>query len=97
MNNNYFVYILTNKSNSVIYTGVTNDIYRRIYEHTDAILNSFTKKYNVNKLIFVEIYPSPIEAIAREKYIKGKTRNWKDSLINSQNPKWRDLTKLYKN
>lgn len=91
--NKYYVYILTNKSNRVLYTGVTNNIDRRIYEHKNSTKESFTKKYNVNKLVFIEEFNSIYEAIKSEKIIKGWIRVKKITLIESINPTWKDLLK----
>lgn len=86
----YYVYILTNKSYS-LYIGVSNNIARRIYEHKHKMIDGFTKKYNINKLIYVEEYNSPIEAIEREKQIKKWTRKKKINLIKQQNPGFEEL------
>jgi putative endonuclease len=88
----YFVYIATNKS-FTLYTGVTNDISRRVQEHQEKQVNSFTKKYNINKLIYCETFDNPYEAIQREKQIKGWTRKKKIDLIKSINPEFKDLSK----
>lgn len=88
----YVVYILTNKYNKVLYVGVTNDFAKRMYEHKNRLLDGFTKKYNVNKLVYFEIIESMNEAIAREKQIKGWLRIKKVDLINSKNPEWKDLS-----
>ncbi|RMD61572.1 GIY-YIG nuclease family protein [Candidatus Parcubacteria bacterium] len=87
----YFVYIMTNTHNTVLYTGVTNDIHRRILEHRSGKGSQFAKKYQVWKLVYVEIFETPYEAIAREKQIKGGSRGKKIELITSLNPEWRDL------
>ena len=87
-----YVYILTDKFNRTIYTGVTNDLIRRVYEHkTHAMPESFTAKYDVTKLVYYEYTESKLGAIEREKQIKGWNRNRKIKLINSYNPAWRDL------
>jgi len=91
---NYYVYIMTNKNNSVLYTGVTNDIIRRIYEHKEN-LHSFTAKYNVTKLVYLEYFGDINDAIAREKQIKGKTRNKKIAMIESKNKGWGDLAEKW--
>ena len=91
MNKNYFVYILTNKYNRVLYTGVTNDLIRRIYEHKQKLVDGFTKKYNVDKLVYYEVFNDIKSAIAREKQIKGITRNKKIGLINTINDAWKDF------
>ena len=84
----YYVYIITNKENKVLYTGVTNNLERRIYEHKNKIIKGFTSKYNVNKLVYFEETKDINEAIAREKEIKGWRRNKKVALIERVNPAW---------
>ncbi len=71
MNRQYYIYIITNKTNRVLYTGVTNDLKRRVYEHKNKLVEGFTKKYNVRKLVYYEICDDIEGAIAREKQIKG--------------------------
>ncbi len=88
----YYVYILTNWNNKVLYTGVTNNLERRLYEHKNGTLKGFTKKYNVKKLVYFDYTTDVSEAIKREKQIKGWTRAKKNALINSINPEWRDLS-----
>jgi len=84
---------MTNKYNNVLYVGVTSDLVSRIYQHqTKEFKNSFTDKYNCNKLVYFEYYSSIEEAIAREKNIKNWKRAWKDELINKENPDWLDLS-----
>ena len=88
----YFVYILTNRNNRVLYTGVTNDLVRRMYEHKHHLdRNSFTAQYNVEKLVYYEETPSSLSAIQREKQIKSWSRSKKNKLIESKNPNWQDL------
>ena len=87
----YYVYILTNKTNNVLYTGVTNDIDRRILEHRSLQNHGFTAQYNVHKLVYYEEFNDIEEAIAREKQIKGGSRQKKIDLINELNPKWEEL------
>jgi putative endonuclease len=91
MGDQYYVYILTNKRNTVLYTGVTNDLKRQVYEHREKLVSGFTKKYNVYKLVFYEATESIEAAIQREKQIKGGSRQKKIDLINGMNPGWRDL------
>lgn len=91
----YYVYIVTNWSNKVIYTGVTNNLERRIYEHKNKLVPGFTQKYNVNKLVYFEHTSDVKAAIAREKQIKGWTRQKKVDLIESMNPEWVDLTEKW--
>lgn len=90
--NNYYIYILTNKSNRVLYTGVTNNLERRLWEHKSRIIPGFTKKYNLTKLVYYESCFDIKAAIAREKQIKGWLRKKKDILINGMNPDWADLS-----
>jgi putative endonuclease len=91
MDKQYFIYIMINKNHSVLYTGVTNDLKRRGYEHKNKLAEGFTKKYNVNKLVFYEIYNDINEAITREKQIKGYSRARKIKLIEEMNNQWNDL------
>jgi putative endonuclease len=87
------VYILTNKNKTTLYTGVTSDLTSRLIEHRDKVFpNSFTAKYNLTILVYMEHFSSIEEAILREKAIKGKTRINKEKLINSVNPNWDDLS-----
>jgi putative endonuclease len=87
----YCVYIMTNAHHTVLYTGVTNDLARRVYEHKNGSGGIFTKKYNVQKLVYYEIGNDAYATIAREKQIKGGSRQKKMDLINSLNPEWEDL------
>jgi len=87
----YYVYILTNNSKT-LYTGVTNNLPRRIYEHKNKLVEGFTKKYNLTKLVYYEISEDVRSAIAREKQIKGWLRSKKINLIESTNPEWKDLS-----
>ena len=89
---NFWVYIATNRSNTVLYTGVTNDIARRMYEHKNKLIPGFTSKYNVNKLVYHESFPTSLEAISAEKKIKGWLRSKKIGLIHSVNPRFKDLS-----
>ncbi len=89
--NNYYVYILASKRNGTLYTGVTNDLSRRIYEHKNGLIDSFTKKYNVKTLVYYESTNDITSAIAREKCIKKWNREWKIKLIESENPEWEKL------
>lgn len=90
-NRYYFVYILTNKNNRVLYTGVTNDLKRRVYEHKEKLIDGFTKKYNVSKLVCYEVTEDIYSALGREKQIKAGSRKKKIELIISMNKEWRDL------
>ena len=91
MSKQYCVYIMTNKNNRVLYTGITNDLKRRVYEHKEKLINGFTKKYNVSKLVYYEMFEDPENAIMREKKIKAGSRQKKIDLIHSTNKEWRDL------
>ncbi|GLI53774.1 GIY-YIG nuclease family protein [Thermodesulfovibrio yellowstonii] len=91
MSKQYYVYIMTNKYNTVLYTGVTNDLARRVYEHKNKLIEGFTAKYNITKLVYYEIAQDIKEAITREKQIKGWNRDKKKALIEGLNPQWRDL------
>lgn len=88
----YFIYILTNKNNSVLYTGVTNNLERRIYEHKNGKGSIFTKKYNCSKLVYYEEFQWIQDAIAREKQIKAGSRQKKLELIKTINNDWVDLS-----
>jgi len=90
-NRQYWVYILTNLHNSVLYIGVTNNLQRRIFEHKAGIGSIFTKKYKVHKLVYFETTNNIHFALRREKQLKAGSRDRKSSLINSVNPEWRDL------
>lgn len=87
----YYVYIVTNKTNTVLYVGVTNNLVKRIYEHRSKLANGFTAKYNVTKLVYFEIHNDITEAIKREKQIKAGSRNKKIELITKVNSEWNDL------
>ena len=82
---------MTNKYNNVLYTGMTNDLKRRIYEHKEKLVNGFTKKYNITKLIYYEVFRDPENAILREKQIKVGSRQKKIDLVNSINRNWLNL------
>jgi putative endonuclease len=88
----YYVYILTNKTNKVFYIGVTNNLIRRMYEHKNKLLNGFTKKYNLMKLIHFESTNDIQSALEREKQLKNWHRDWKINMINKRNPDWKDLS-----
>ena len=92
LTNNYYVYLLTNWNNSVMYVGVTNDLNRRIYEHKKKLTEGFSKKYNLNKLVYFEETSDINFAIAREKEIKKWRREKKNILVNRINPNWKDLS-----
>ncbi|MBK6912370.1 MAG: GIY-YIG nuclease family protein [Ignavibacteriales bacterium] len=88
---NYCIYILTNKNNTVLYVGVTNNLTRRIWEHKSKLIEGFTKKYNIDKLVYFESFDNPRDAIKREKQLKAGSRKKKIDLINKINPEWKDL------
>ena len=88
---NYYVYILSSKRNGTLYTGVTSDIIKRVYEHKQNVVEGFTNKYNIHMLVWYEIHDSSESAINREKQIKKWKRAWKLKLIEKDNPKWVDL------
>ncbi len=87
----YYVYILTTTKNTDLYTGITNDLIRRVYEHKNDLLEGFTKRYQVHKLVYYDSVEDILSAIAREKQIKSWVRKKKIELINACNPDWRDL------
>jgi putative endonuclease len=87
----YYVYIMTNKWNTVLYTGVTNDLKKRVYEHKAKLVEGFTDRYNVDKLVFYDLSRDLESAILREKQIKGGSRSKKIALVSSMNPGWKDL------
>lgn len=87
----YYVYILASKRNGTLYTGVTNDLIRRVRQHKDKMIDGFTKKYGVDKLVYFESTDDVTVAIRREKQIKKWYRKWKIELIESSNPEWKDL------
>ena len=92
----YWVYILSNKSNSVLYIGITNDLYRRYLEHKNGVVKGFTQKYRCHSLLYYEYFTDVEEAIAREKELKGWSREKKEVLIKSVNPYFLDLAKELK-
>jgi len=88
--------MLTNWNNKVLYTGITNNLERRLYEHKNKLVEGFTTKYNVNKLVYYDYTSDVSSAIAREKEIKGWTRQKKNDLIESVNPEWEDLSEGFR-
>ncbi|HNS32313.1 MAG TPA: GIY-YIG nuclease family protein [bacterium] len=92
MEHEYYVYIMTNKNNSVFYIGVTNNIAHRVFQHKNGLVEGFTKKYNLKKLVYCESTGDVIAAISREKQLKNWHRKWKIRLIESSNPEWHDLS-----
>jgi len=95
-NHNYYVYILTNKTNTTLYTGVTNNLAIRTHQHKKKVVKGFTSQYNINKLVYYECYNNINDAIAREKQIKAGSRKKKIELIEGMNPEWRDLSDDWK-
>ena len=87
----YYVYILASRKNGTLYTGVTNDLVRRVYQHKNDLADGFTKQYRVHTLVWFDLTSSVEVAIHREKQIKNWKREWKVELIEKQNPEWRDL------
>jgi putative endonuclease len=92
MPNQYFTYIMTNQHNSVLYTGITHDLAGRVWQHKEGKIEGFTKRYNIDKLVYYESYADVKEAILREKQIKGWLRAKKISLIEEDNESWEDLS-----
>jgi len=92
----FFVYIITNKHHTVLYTGVTNNLQRRLYEHQNGLTPGFASKYRCNKLVYWEVGGSAESAIAREKQIKAGSRKKKLDLIDGKNPHWLDLSEEWK-
>lgn len=86
-----YVYIMCNKNNTVLYIGVTHNLVKRIFEHKEKVVKSFSQKYQLNKLVYYEIFTDPICAITREKQLKNWHRKWKVNLIETTNPSWKDL------
>ena len=88
----FYMYFMRTKKNTAFYTGMTNDLERRVKEHKGKLNSGFTQRYNCNKLVYFEKYYSALEAINREKQIKSGSRKKKDELLNSINPEWNDLS-----
>ena len=87
----YFVYIPASGKNGTLYTGVTNDVLRRVSEHREEVIKGFTSRYGVKRLVWYEVHTTVRAAIQREKNIKHWSRAWKIALIEAENPKWHDL------
>ena len=87
----YYVYILTNKKNGTLYIGMTNDLERRIFEHKQKLIDGFSKKYSLDRLVYFESFQYVNDAIKREKQLKNWNRRWKIDLIEVENPDWNDL------
>lgn len=87
----YYIYLMTNKMNTALYIGVTNNLIKRVYEHKNKLADGFTSKYNITKLVYYETFEDIQTAIAREKQLKGGSRKKKIALIEEINPNWNDL------
>ena len=90
----FYVYMMTNQSRVVLYTGITNSLMRRVWQHQSREIGGFTKSYKVNRLVYYECFDDPRDAIAREKEIKGWRREKKNALVETKNPKWADLSPM---
>jgi len=88
MNRPYYIYIMTSEQDTVLYTGVTNNLIKRVYEHKEKLVKGFTKRYNITKLVYYEVFEDIEAAILREKQIKGGSRQKKIELVNSVNKEW---------
>ena len=86
-----YVYIITNEKNGTLYIGVTNNLVRRVYEHKNKLLDGFSSKYDLNRLVYFEVFDDEENVIKREKQLKRYNRNWKKDLIEKSNPEWNDL------
>ena len=86
-----YVYVMSNKTNTTLYIGVTSDLIKRVWQHKNHITKGFTSKYNVNKLVYFEVFQDELSAIKREKVLKNWHRKWKEELIQEKNPEWSDL------
>ena len=91
MDKNYYVYILASKRNGTLYVGITSDLIKRIWQHKEKLVEGFTKKYKVDRLVYFEEFKDPENAIKREKRLKKYKREWKINLIEKDNPRWADL------
>ena len=91
MDKQYYVYILASRKNGKLYIGITSDLIKRVWEHKDKKVESFTSKYEVDRLVYYEIFADPENAIKREKRLKEYKRQWKIELIEKDNPEWKDL------
>jgi putative endonuclease len=90
----FYVYMMTNRSRVVLYTGITNSLVRRVWQHQNSEIEGFTKTYKVNRLVYYERFNEPCDVIAREKEIKGWRREKKNALVEKVNPKWADLSPM---
>ena len=91
-NHQYYVYILSSKKNGTLYIGMTNNLERRIFEHKHKLIDGFTKKYNIDKLIYFEQFQYVNDSVKREKQLKNWNRQWKIDLIENENKDWNDLS-----
>ena len=87
----FYIYILTNKNHPVLYTGFTDNLDRRVFEHKNQLVSGFSSKYNCNKLVYFEEFIEKDEALHREGQLKRYRKSWKENLINERNPQWEDL------
>jgi len=90
----FYVYMMTNQSRVVLYTGITNSLMRRVWQHQQGEIDGFTKAYKINRLVYYECFDDPRTAIAREKEIKGWRRTKKNALVERMNPRWADLSRM---
>jgi putative endonuclease len=97
MRKQYYIYILTNKSNRVLYIGMTNNLERRMFEHKYKLIEGFSKKYNLTELVYYEVTEDVNSVIRREKQLKNWHRGWKMNLIKEFNPNWKDLSIEFEN
>jgi len=93
MGKDYYVYILASKRNGTLYTGITSDLVKRVWEHKEKVVDGFTKKYNVDMLVYFEHFQDSENAIMREKRLKKYPRRWKLNLIEKENPQWKEFYK----
>lgn len=94
MEKTFYVYPMTNRSRVVLYTGITNSLVRRVWEHQNRTVEKFSKRYRVDRLVYFESFEDPRDAISREKEIKGWRRSKKNALVETLNPKWADLSSM---
>lgn len=95
MDKQFYVYILASRRNGALYIGVTSDLYKRLWQHKNDLIDGFSKKYNVKNLVYFEMYNNALEAIKREKRLKKWNRSWKIELIEKENPSWKDLSEEF--
>jgi len=87
----FYIYLMSNPDRTVLYTGVTRNLMKRVWQHKEKVVDGFTKKYNVTDLVYYEIFDSPLEAIEREKQIKSWSRKRKNQMVEAENSSWKDL------